>query len=62
MKSMPFMFGDTLISQVRARYSKALAEFVPGNITSFLFLSSGAEANEVMLKMSSFFLTFQNFN
>lgn len=52
MQAMPFMFGDTLISQVRARYSKALAEFVPGNINSFLFLSSGAEANEQAMRIA----------
>lgn len=52
MKSMPFMFGDTCVSQVRARYSEKLAKYTPGDINSFLFLSSGAEANEQAMRIA----------
>jgi len=52
MKKMPFMFGDTCVSQVRAEYSEKLAKFVPGDINSFLFLSSGAEANEQAVRIA----------
>jgi len=51
MRAMPFMFGDTCVSQVRARLSKKMAEYVPGDINAFLFLSSGAEANEQAIRI-----------
>jgi len=52
MKSMPFMFGDTCVSQIRANYSAKLAKYAPGDINSFLFLSSGAEANEAAMRIA----------
>lgn len=52
LKTMPFMFGDTLVSQVRAEFSTKLAKFFPGDINSFLFLSSGAEANEQAMRIA----------
>lgn len=52
MRSLAFVFGDTFVTQVRARYSKKLADFVPGNINAFLFMSSGAEANEMAMRIA----------
>jgi len=52
LRTMPFMFGDTLVSDVRAKLSKRLAEYVPGNLNAFLFLSSGAEANEQAVRIA----------
>lgn len=51
MLQMPFMFGDTLVSEIRAKYSKKLADYTPGDINSFLFLCSGAEANEQAIRI-----------
>jgi len=52
MQSMPFMFGDTCVSQIRAEFSQKMANYVPGDINSFLFLSSGAEANEQAMRIA----------
>lgn len=46
------MFGDTCVSQVRADFSEKLAKYTPGDINSFLFLSSGAEANEQAMRIA----------
>jgi len=51
-ETMPFMFGDTLVSDQRVKFSKKMSEYAPGDINAFLFLSSGAEANEQAIRIA----------
>ena len=42
--------GDTYPSEVKIRYAKALADFIPGELQQSIFGQSGAEAVEAALK------------
>jgi len=50
--TVPFVYSGLALTEVRARISALMAEIVPGDITGFLFPSSGAEANEAAIRMA----------
>lgn len=52
LQTVPYAYPGLFISEVRARLSKLLADICPGDINTFMFPSSGAEANEIALRMS----------
>lgn len=49
---VPFVYGDLCTHDPRARLSALLAEIAPGDINSFMFACSGAEANECAIRMA----------
>lgn len=52
MDKMGFAFGCLYSTESRARLSSLLADVVPGDINSFMFTSSGSEANECAMRMA----------
>jgi len=52
LTSVPYVYGGLGMVPVRARLSKLLADIVPGDITGFLFPTSGTEANEAAIRMA----------
>lgn len=52
INTVPFVYGDTMSSDVRARLCQILREISPGDINGFFFASGGAEANEAAFNMA----------
>jgi len=52
MEAVSYVYGGLGMVPVRARLSQLLAEISPGDITGFLFPSSGSEANECAIRMA----------
>eukprot|EP00053_Salpingoeca_punica_P016989 m.162436 g.162436 ORF g.162436 m.162436 type:complete len:525 (+) comp17087_c1_seq1:37-1611(+) len=52
MKSIPYAYPGAFVTPVRGRLCKLLADICPGDINTFMFPSSGAEANEIALRMA----------
>ena len=52
LDTLPFVYGGMAMTEPRARLSKLLAELIPGDISGFIFPSSGAEANEGAIRMA----------
>ena len=52
LDTLPFVYSGLAMTEPRARLSKLLAELIPGDITGFIFPSSGAEANEGAIRMA----------
>ncbi|KNC78180.1 hypothetical protein SARC_09376 [Sphaeroforma arctica JP610] len=50
--TVPFVYGDTGLVDVRARLSALLAELCPADLNGFLYASSGAEANEGAIRLA----------
>jgi len=46
IESVPFVYGDTMSSDIRARLCQLMKEISPGDLNGFFFTSGGAEANE----------------
>ena len=52
MKKQCYLYPGYFYSDIRVKLSKLLADIVPGDINSFVFPSSGAEANEAALRIA----------
>eukprot|EP01134_Creolimax_fragrantissima_P005733 CFRG5733T1 len=52
MNSVPFVYSDTGVVDIRGRLCALLAELSPADINGFLFASSGAEANEGAIRLA----------
>lgn len=52
MNKVPFVYGDLAYHEPRARLCSLLAEVSPGDLNSFIFASSGAEAVECAIRMA----------
>lgn len=52
INTVPFVYGDTMSSDVRARLTQLLREVSPGDLNGFFFASGGAEANESAFAMA----------
>lgn len=49
MKELPMVYGGLGICEVRARLASLLSDILPGDLTGFVFPSSGSEANEAAI-------------
>jgi len=52
LRKTPFVYGDLYVTEIRARLSSLLADIFPGDLNSFLFYNSGAEANEAAIRLA----------
>ena len=52
LKTLAYGYGGIAAVPIRAKMSKLLAEIVPGDINTFMFPSSGAEANEAAMRIA----------
>eukprot|EP00050_Salpingoeca_kvevrii_P008338 m.302350 g.302350 ORF g.302350 m.302350 type:complete len:513 (-) comp15146_c0_seq1:69-1607(-) len=52
LQTMPFAYAGAFITPIRAKLGKLLAEIFPGDLNTFMFPSSGAEANEIAIRMA----------
>ena len=52
LRDLPFVYGGIAQTEVRARFSKLLAELLPGDLNGVIFPSSGAEANEAAIRIA----------
>jgi adenosylmethionine-8-amino-7-oxononanoate aminotransferase len=52
LDQLPYLYGGLGMCAIRARLSALMAELCPGNITGFLFPSSGGEANEAAIRIA----------
>eukprot|EP00040_Diaphanoeca_grandis_P005412 m.32742 g.32742 ORF g.32742 m.32742 type:complete len:535 (-) comp16689_c0_seq3:177-1781(-) len=52
LESMAYMYPGVSVSAHRARLGKLLADIVPGDINTFMFPSSGTEANEAAIRIA----------
>lgn len=50
MKTVAYTYPGYAVTEIRAKVAALLADIVPGDINSFLFPSTGMEANEVRCK------------
>lgn len=49
---LPYAYSGLAMTEVRARLSDLLGELLPGDLSGFIFPSSGAEANEGAIRMA----------
>jgi len=52
LKTLPYTYPGYGIAEIRAKLAALLADIVPGDINSFLFPSTGMEANETALRLA----------
>jgi len=52
MDTLPFVYSGFGLYENRVRLSSLLAELLPGDLSGFLFPTSGAEANEAAIRMA----------
>jgi len=52
LEHLPYGYPGVTALPIRAKLSKLLAQICPGDINSFMFPSSGAEANETAVRMA----------
>lgn len=52
LETLPYAYPGLFITEIRARLSKLLADLCPGDINTFMFPSTGAEANETAVRMA----------
>merc|ERR1719230_1504316 len=50
--TLPFLYSGFCISVPRIRLASLLSEILPGDLTGFMFPTSGAEANEAAIRMA----------
>lgn len=52
LESLPFVYSGLGLTKPRIRLASLMAEIMPGDLTGFLFPTSGAEANECAIRMA----------
>eukprot|EP00941_MAST-03F_sp_MAST-3F-sp1_P002473 g2473.t1 len=52
MEKLPFVYGGLGVVECRVRLAQLLSELSPGDINSFVFASSGSEANECAIRLA----------
>ena len=52
LDSIPMVYGGMALTEIRVRLSALLNELCPADINSFLFPSSGNEANEAAIRIA----------
>lgn len=52
LSKTPFVYSDTYMFETRARLSSLLSDVFPGDLNAFIFMNSGAEANECAIRMA----------
>lgn len=52
METLPYAYGDLVMTEIRARMSKLMSEIMPGDLQGMIFPSSGSEANEAAIMMA----------
>lgn len=51
-KTVAYAYPGGFVTEIRARLCQLLADLFPGDINTFMFPSSGAEANELAIRMA----------
>jgi len=52
LQTLTYAWPDSTITPVRARLSQLLADVMPGDLNHFIYPSSGAEANEAIVRIA----------
>merc|ERR1719183_1586408 len=50
--TLPFVYNGYSLTEPRIRLSSLLSELLPGDLTGFLFPTSGSEANEAAIRLA----------
>jgi len=55
LKTFPYSYPGVSVSDIRVKLAALLADMVPGDINTFMFPSTGMEANETALRIARMF-------